>query len=73
MYANVMCVGFSTNTHIPQYKVADEKEKLTIEEMNSYVSAELLSNAQLTDSNSYDMHKDVADTLATMRSVPSML
>jgi len=27
-------IGFSSNTNIPNYKVEDEKIKLTIEEMN---------------------------------------
>ncbi|KAG6363923.1 hypothetical protein INS49_009026 [Diaporthe citri] len=29
-------IGFSSNTNIKGYKVADEKQKLTIEEMNAY-------------------------------------
>ncbi|TAQ88663.1 hypothetical protein B7494_g3031 [Chlorociboria aeruginascens] len=29
-------IGFSSNSHNPLYKVADEKQKLTIEEMNEY-------------------------------------
>ncbi|KAF4242427.1 hypothetical protein CNMCM6805_002940 [Aspergillus fumigatiaffinis] len=29
-------IGFSSNTNIPKYKVASEKDKLTIEEMNGY-------------------------------------
>ncbi|KAM3086321.1 hypothetical protein ACMFMG_000457 [Clarireedia jacksonii] len=29
-------IGFSSNTHNPNYKVSDEKKKLTIEEMNEY-------------------------------------
>ncbi|KAG9234732.1 hypothetical protein BJ875DRAFT_294588 [Amylocarpus encephaloides] len=29
-------IGFSSNTNNPNYKVADEKNKLTIEEMNEY-------------------------------------
>lgn len=29
-------IGFSSNTHNPNYRVLDEKKKLTIEEMNEY-------------------------------------
>ncbi|KAF3061324.1 FAD-dependent urate hydroxylase [Daldinia childiae] len=29
-------IGFSANTHTPTYKVEDERNKLTIEEMNTY-------------------------------------
>lgn len=29
-------IGFSSNTNNPNYKVADEKQKLTVEEMNEY-------------------------------------
>lgn len=29
-------IGFSSNTHIPGYKVQNEEGKLTIEEMNGY-------------------------------------
>lgn len=29
-------IGFSSNTHIPGYKVQNEESKLTIEEMNGY-------------------------------------
>jgi hypothetical protein len=33
--ANGPHLGFSSNTDIPQYKVEDERKKLTIEEMNA--------------------------------------
>lgn len=32
------CLGFSSNTNVKGYSVEDEKKKLTIEEMNGYVS-----------------------------------
>lgn len=36
MYTDLNFVeGFSSNTNIKGYKVADEKKKLTIEEMNA--------------------------------------
>lgn len=40
--------GFSENTNIPTYKVEDERNKLTIEEMNAYAHKPLPAMAMLT-------------------------
>lgn len=58
--------GFSENTNIPTYKVEDERNKLTIEEMNAYVYKHPRCGFS-TDPSSYDMHEDIREQFAKRR------
>lgn len=68
--------GFSSNTDFKGYKVEDEKNKLTIEEMNAYVLDRRHCENKtpvltLADNYSrYDMYKDIEEGLARQKNVP---